>query len=101
MTDPDTTVALENNSINPEFHDLDEQIKSMMTIADIRTSDGHRQATCNICGKQSASNNMPNHIEANHITGASHSCNICGKTSRSRHALRQHKLGYHKTMLQD
>ena len=100
-TNPDTTVALENNSINTELHELDEQIKSMMTIADIRTNDGHRLATCNICGKQGASNNMPSHIEANHITGVSHPCNICGKTSRSRNALKVHKSTYHKRMLQD
>ena len=48
-----------------------------------------------MCGKQTASKNMPSHIEANHITGISHSCNICGKTSRSRDALRKHKHTYH------
>ena len=49
-TDPNTTVALENNSINTDLHELDEQIKSMMKIADIRTNDGHRLATCNEVG---------------------------------------------------
>ena len=64
----------------------------MMTMTDVKTANGQKYlAACNICGKQTASNNMPSHIEANHITGISHPCNICGKTSRSRDALRCHK----------
>ena len=39
---------------------------------------------------------MVRHIEANHITGVSHSCDICGRTSRSRNALRKHKYENHK-----
>ena len=98
----DTVVAVENNSINSNLEDLDEQIKSMMTMTDVKTANGQKYlAACNICGKQTASNNMPSHIEANHITGISHPCNICGKTSRSRDALRCNKNAYHKTMLQD
>ena len=89
--DPNTAIVLEKNSINAELHHIDEQIKSMMTVADLRTNDGRRLATCNTCGKQSASNNMRQHIETNHITGVSHTCNICGKISRSRDALRQHR----------
>ena len=93
----DTVVAVENNSINSNLEDLDQQIKSMMTMTDVKTANGQKYlAACNICGKQTASNNMPSHIEANHITGISHPCNICGNTSRSRDALR-----VHKTMLQD
>ena len=90
-TNPDTTVALENLDSN----DLDEQIKSMMTKADVGTW------KCNICGKQSKHSHMIDHIEANHITGVSHACDICGKTSRSRHALATHKNSFHKTVLQD
>ena len=90
-TSPNTTVAVPSNQISTNLQDLDEQIKSMMTIADVRTSDGHKLASCNICGKQGPSNNMPSHIEANHITGVSHSCDLCGKVSRSRNGLRKHK----------
>ena len=98
-TEPNTVVALDNNTSNAN---LDEKIKSMMTTADVRSSDGHKLSTCNICGKEAPSNKMPSHIEAKHITGVSHSCNICGKTSRSREALRKHKHTYHhETMLQD
>ena len=101
-TNPDTVVALENISINANIQDLDDQIKSMMTMTDIKSANGEKyMAKCNICGKEAASNNMPSHIEANHITGFSHSCNICGKTSRSRNALRVHKHTYHETILQD
>ena len=95
-TNPSNQISTNpTNKISTNLQDLDEQIKSMMTIADQRTSDGHKLATCNICGKEAASNNMPSHIEANHITGVSHSCDLCGKVSRSRDALRKHKNLYH------
>ena len=72
------------------------QIKSMMTVTDDQSNDRHHElAICNICGKEGPSNNMPSHIEANHITGVSHSCNICGKSSTSRDALRKHKHRCH------
>ena len=90
------TVALVNNPIIAEPDKLDEQIKSMMTVTDVQSNDRHHKlAICNICGKEGPSNNMPSHIEANHITGVSHSCNICGKSSRSRDALRMHKYRCH------
>jgi len=101
-TDSETVVALKNNSINADIHELDEQIKSMMTKTDVKTANGREyMATCNSCGKQAACCNIQKHIEANHITGLTHSCNICGKTSRSRDGLRVHKHTYHKTMLQN
>ena len=100
-SNPETALAV--NSINSsDLHNLDEQIKSMMTITNVRPADGHGfLAQCNICGKEAASRSMPHHIEANHITGVSHSCDICGKVSRSRHALTMHKRYHHKTLLQD
>ena len=91
------TVALVNNPIIAEPDKLDEQIKSMMTVTDVQSNDRHHKlAICNICGKEGPSNNMPSHIEANRITGVTHSCNICSKTSRSRNALKMHKHTYHK-----
>ena len=98
----DKAVAVQNNSVNIELQDLDQQIKSMMTMTIVRPPDGNGfLATCNVCGKESPSRAMPQHIESNHITGFSHACNICGKTSRSRNALATHKHSYHKTLLQD
>ena len=89
-------VALVNNPMIAEPDKLDEQIKSMMTLANVLSNDGrNRLAICNVCGKEGPSNNMPSHIEAKHITGVSHSCNICGKSSRSRDALRKHKYRCH------
>ena len=98
----DTAIAVQNSSINTDMQNLDEQIKSMMTKSNV--SSGDRQgylATCNICGKEASSKNMPSHIEANHITGVSHACDICGKVSRSRQTLRMHKHRYHQTLFQD
>ena len=95
-------VALVNNPMIAEPDKLDEQIKSMMTLASVLSNDGrNRLAICNICGKEGPANNMPNHIEAIHISGVSHSCNICGKTSRSGDVLRKHKHNYHNAQLQD
>ena len=95
-TNPKTTVAVPTNQISTNLQDLDEQIKSMMTTTDVRSADGKGYvAACNICGKQAPSRNMPGHIEANHITGVSHSCELCGKVSRSRDALRKHKQRDH------
>ena len=91
-TNPDTTIALENTGMK----DLDEQIKSMMTMTDVRGTNGRLLASCNICGKQTKLTHMMDHIEAMHITGLSHACDICGKTSRSRNALAAHKSSYHK-----
>ena len=93
----DKRVALANSRTSVELHDLDEQIRSMITKSDI--SEGHGKgplATCNVCGKEGSYRNMPMHVEANHITGVSHSCDICGKTCRSKNALSHHKLRNHK-----
>ena len=100
----DKRVALANSRTSVELHDLDEQIRSMITKSDISAGPGKGfLATCNVCGKQRPYKHMSSHVEANHITGVSHSCDICGMTSRSRDALSHHKLRNHKndTSLQD
>ena len=99
--DFDKTVAIRNttSSLDVDQLNLDEQIQSMITKSDIVSSGAGRQlrlATCNICGKEAALQNMPRHVEANHITGLSHACDICGKISRSKHGLLQHKLNKHR-----
>ena len=95
-------VAITNNKVSAEVEDLDDQIKSMMTMTDVRSADGKGFiASCNICGRQLPSRNMPQHIEANHITGVSHSCDLCGKSSRSRNALRFHKYSNHRSLPRD
>ena len=94
---PDKKVAVTHNGVSVELQGLDDQIKSMFTKTNISAgSDKGLLATCNVCGKQKPLKQMPQHIEANHITGVSHSCDLCGKTSRSRNALKVHKITYHK-----
>ena len=94
----DTAVALPNDKISVGLGDLDDQIRSMITKSEISAGQGKGfMATCNMCGKQGPYFSMPNHVEANHITGVSHACDICGKTSRSRHALRLHISYKHKS----
>ena len=100
----DKTSALANTRTSVELHDLDDQIRSMITKSDISEGSGKGPlATCNVCGKEGSYRHMPSHVEANHITGVSHSCDICGKISRSRNGLSQHKIKDHKnkTSLQD
>jgi len=86
----DKTVVLSNSRTSVELHDLDEQIRSMITKSDISEGSGKGPlATCNVCGKEGSYRNMPSHVEAMHITGVSHSCDICGKTCRSKNAQTQ------------
>ena len=90
-----TSVAL----VSVEAHQLDEQIKSMMTRTENEVTVGKRQQkahVCNVCGKEGRSTNIKTHIEANHIeSNITHCCDICGKISRSRDGLRQHKTKEH------
>ena len=95
----DTTVAvIRNDKINVELQDLDEQIRSMITRSEISLPGKGKMASCNVCGKQGPYMAMPQHIEANHITGISHACDICGKVARSRSALSVHKSRDHKAI---
>ena len=88
----DTSLALNSPKISVELDGLDEQIKSMMTKSSVSYSNGQGYiATCNICGKEGPSKDMPRHIEANHISGGFHSCDIW-----SRNALRYHSYTYHR-----
>ena len=73
----------------------------MMTTNDARSADGKYIATCNICGKQAKTGNMPNHIEANHISDVSYPCDLCGKVSKSRNASRMHKNRDHWIHFED
>ena len=91
----DTIVALTTDKISVDLQELDEQIKSMITKSDVSTNGQGKMATCNACGKQGPLKHMPQHIEANHITGVSHACDICGKHSRSRQLLSRHNSMFH------
>ena len=84
--------------VNVEAHELDEQIRSMMSKSKTQLP-GQSARTCNMCGKEGSWTNIWNHIETNHVTGISHNCNICGKTSRSRNGLSKHKGEYHKDLI--
>ena len=94
-------VAIQENQTSLGLQNLNDQIRSMMTMIEACTNDGHKMASCNVCGKQTSTFNMPTHIEGNHITGVSHACDICDKVSRSREALRKHKIKKHIPLLQD
>ena len=90
-----TVAALPTDKIRVDLQDLDEQIRSMITKSDISSNGQGRMATCNACGKQGPLKHMPQHIEANHITGVTHACDICGNVSRSRNSLQKHNSYTH------
>jgi len=91
------TVAVTDFTVAADLEDLDDMIKSMMLISENKTKDGTKKARiCKECGKEGRWIAIRNHIEAHHITGVSHTCNICGKISKSRNALKNHRLTYHK-----
>ena len=99
----DSSIAKTESSsaalVSVETHQLDEQIKSMMTMTEKKMTIGSTTQgvyACNVCGKEDKISNIKTHIEANHIdSNISHSCDICGKISRSRDGLRQHKNKEH------
>merc|ERR1712204_149839 len=98
---PEGSVAVvDPYTVAADLQDLDEQINSMMEPSENLVGGSGLHANrklgiCKVCGKEGHQANIKAHIEANHITGASHPCNICGKTSRSRNALRLHKTKEH------
>ena len=68
-----STVAL----VSVEASQLDEQVKSMMTITENEVTNGkHKRKAyeCNICGKEGDPANINTHID-----NISHSCDVCGK----------------------
>ena len=86
------TVAV---TVAADLQDLDEKIKSMIEVSENVDARNRKNRICKVCGKEGTLQNTVDHIEANHITGVSHTCNICGKSSRSRQGLRHHKSKHH------
>ena len=87
-----------NQLVSVDLQQLDDQIKSMMEPSGNSIMIGQRKVKtliCKMCGKEGQKADMTRHIEANHITGLSHTCDICSKTCKSRDALRQHKYKEH------
>ena len=94
----ETSLALNSNTPFTETTDLNEKVKSMMLVSENENPGGKtgKARICKVCGKEGKQGNIVDHIESNHIPGISLPCNICGKTSRTRNALIQHKLKFHK-----
>jgi len=93
------TVAVTDYIVAADLQDLDDKIKSMMETTEktiIASGKNRKIMKCKACGKEGIMDHLRKHMEANHITGVSHSCNICGKISRSRNGLATHKSKDHK-----
>merc|ERR1712129_144577 len=92
------TVAVTDYTVAADLQDLDDEIKSMIKLSENKTRNGKETAVnCKVCGNEGRMNVIKQHIEANHITGVSHTCNICGATTRSRHGMKLHKRKNHTT----
>jgi len=92
------TVSVTDYTVAADLQDLDEKIKSMMETTERTIVVGKRNQTvliCKVCGKEGQMNHIQYHIEANHITGVSHTCNICGAVARSRPSMSEHKRRKH------
>jgi len=91
------SVAVTEFSAN--LQDMDEKINSMMETSE-NTFWGNgktrKMKKCKVCGKEGQKVNIMNHIEANHITGVSHTCNICGKVRTTKNGLNVHKSKEHR-----
>ena len=94
----ETAIALNSNKPYTEIAELSEKVKSMMDFSENPAIGGQkgRARICKVCGKEGNMGDIVIHIESNHITGIVIPCNICGKTKRTRKALRQHKIKFHK-----
>ena len=96
----DQPIALmEQSGPNIDLEGLDHQIESMIELSEnvIKTGSVARKArTCKVCGKEGILTDIKRHIEALHITGASHPCDICEQTYRSRRGLAIHMNGVHR-----
>ena len=76
MTEPSFERAIATftpASNDPELHQLDDQIKSMM-------EPGTKGNVCKVCGKEGQSIDIKRHIEVNHITGVTHPCDFVERT---------------------
>merc|ERR1719319_1014142 len=91
------TVAVTDYTVAADLQDLDDKIKSMMEVSENHVGGSQRsfKRICKVCGKEGQWTTIREHIEAQHITGVSHTCNICGTTTRSRQAMTQHKRRNH------
>ena len=84
------TVALSSQFFG-NLEDLEERVKSMMEKSQKTIANGRQKAfICKVCGKEDLTNNIKDHIEANHLEGIALPCNHCEKTFRCRNSLRKH-----------
>ena len=78
----DSSVASADNKIIADLETLDEQINSLVEKPSPSANQKSRTRCCTICGKSGSIVDVRRHIEANHISGVSHTCSICGMVSR-------------------
>ena len=64
------------------LEELEERVKSMMGKSQNILPNGQKADVCRVCGKEGKSNQIKNHIEANHLEGIVIPCNLCNKTFR-------------------
>ena len=96
-------IALNTSEEVTKMQDLADQIHSMMKRGENRYPHKIGQGKvreeftriCKVCGKEGRFKDIQDHIEANHISGVTHTCDICGKEAKTRNSLKAHKWKYH------
>ena len=74
---------VKSETLVADMENLDEQISSMISDTEKTDLKHGKVMSCKVCGKEGARIHIAMHVEAMHITGASHPCDACGKKSRS------------------
>ena len=103
----ETALALNASVEVTDIRLLNQQIRSMMEKGDNRIL--HKRGNgkveeeitrvCKVCGKEGRQITIEAHIEANHITGITHTCDICGNKATTKRAMYKHKYKYHREEL--
>merc|ERR1719509_536019 len=93
------TVAVTEYTVAADLQDLDEKIKSMIGFSENKIGRGAKPnqnaKVCKVCGKEGQMGDIQRHIEANHITGLSHTCNNCSSAFKTRNSLQHHNSRFH------
>ena len=89
-------VAKISPNYSEDLKDLDEKIKSMMSLGQTLVKGGkQKNNACPVCGKEGGYGQIMGHIEANHLEGVSIPCNQCDKNFRTRSAYKWHNANKH------
>ena len=85
---------------SPEIKELEEKVNAMLSKTDHKLPGTEQRVAflCKVCGLEGTNRNVKKHIEAKHLEQDPLPCNQCEKTCRTRRALGDHKMKYHRVI---